>query len=165
MTKDIIRKTLELVKTDEMSDKGNIVYDIPVFLDYLFGTVLRAKYNVRWDSILKIFIIQLLDEGQELSINVPHHARTYYLGSSDNYINSYGKLEEPGLLEFINQLCFILNKEEDEEDIETLLPITRKIYEIDFIRGKILVSDLEIVPYLLRRENDLLYSYKIRLVL
>ena len=35
MTKDIIRKTLELVKTDEMSGDGNAIYDIPVFLDYL----------------------------------------------------------------------------------------------------------------------------------
>lgn len=164
MTKDIIRKTLELVKTDKMSDEGNIIYDVPVFLDYLFGTILRARYNVRWDSVFKVFIVQLHDEGQELSINVPHDSRTYYL-DNDNYFDPYGKLEEPGLLRFIDQLCFILNKKEDEEDIETLLPITKKVYEIDFIRGKILVSDLEIVPYLLRRENNLLYSYKIRLVL
>ena len=164
MTKDIIRKTLELVKTDKMSDEGNIIYDIPVFLDYLFGTILRARYNVRWDSVFKVFIVQLHDEGQELSINVPHDSRTYYL-DNDNYFDPYGKLEEPGLSRFIDQLCFILNKKEDEEDIETLLPITKKVYEIDFIRGKILVSDLEIVPYLLRRESNLLYSYKIRLVL
>lgn len=164
MTKDIIRKTIELVKTDKKSDEGNIIYDVPVFLDYLFGTILRARYNVRWDSAFKVFIVQLHDDGQELLINVPHHARTYYL-ASDNYFDSYGKLEEPGLLSFIDQLCFVLNKKEDEEDIETLLPITKKVYEIDFIRGKILVSDLEIVPYLLRRENNLLYSYKIRLVL
>jgi hypothetical protein len=164
MTKDIIRKTLELVKTDKMSDEGNIIYDVPVFLDYLFGTILRARYDVRWDSVFRVYIVQLHDEGQELSINVPHNARTYYL-DNDNYFDPYGELEEPGLLRFINQLCFILNKKEDEEDIETLLPLTKKVYEIDFIRGKILVSDLEIVPYLLRRENNLLYSYKIRLVL
>ena len=164
MTKDIIRKTLELVKTDKMSDEGNIIYDVPVFLDYLFGTILRARYNVRWDSVFKVFIVQLHDEGQELSINVPHHSRTYYL-DNDNYSCSSGELEEPGLSRFIDQLCFILNKKEDEEDIENFLPLTKKIYEIDFVRGKILVSDLEIVPYLLRRENNLLYSYKIRLVL
>lgn len=164
MTKDIIRKTLELVKTDKMSDEGNIIYDVPVFLDYLFGTILRARYNVRWDSVFKVFIVQLRDEGQELSINVPHNARTYYL-DSDNYSCIGGELEEPGLSRFIDQLCFILNKKEDEEDIETLLPMTKRIYEIDFVRGKILVSDLEIVPYLLRRDDNLLYSYKIRLVL
>lgn len=165
MTKDIIRKTLELVKTDEMSDEGNIIYDIPVFLDYLFGTILRARYEVRWDPVFRVFIVQLHDKGQELSINVPHNVRTYYLDNGDYYFDASGRLEEPGLLRFIDQLCFILNKEGDEEDIETLLPITKKVYEIDFIRGKILVSDLEIVPYLLRRENNLLYSYKIRLVL
>lgn len=164
MTKDIIRKTLELVKTDEMSDDGNIIYDVPVFLDYLFGTILRARYNVRWDPVFRVFVVQLHDDGQELLINVPHNSRTYYL-DNENYFCGNGELEEPGLSRFIDQLCFILNKKEDEEDIEAFLPMTKRIYEIDFVRGKILVSDLEIVPYLLRRENNLLYSYKIRLVL
>lgn len=164
MTKDIIRKTLELVKTDEMSDDGNIIYDVPVFLDYLFGTILRARYSVRWDSVFRVFVVQLHDDGQELLINVPHNSRTYYL-DNENYFCGNGELEEPGLSRFIDQLCFILNKKEDEEDIEAFLPMTKRIYEIDFVRGKILVSDLEIVPYLLRRENNLLYSYKIRLVL
>ena len=164
MTKDIIRKTLELVKTDKMSDDGNIIYDIPVFLDYLFGTILRARYSVRWDFTFRVFVVQLHDNGQELLINVPHNSRTYYL-DNENYFCGNGELEEPGLSRFIDQLCFILNKKEDEEDIENFLPMTKRIYEIDFIRRKILVSDLEIVPYLLRRENNLLYSYKIRLVL
>lgn len=164
MTKDIIRKTLELVKTDKMSDEGNIIYDVPVFLDYLFGTILRARYEVRWDFVFRVFVVQLHDNGQELLINVPHNSRTYYL-DNENYFCGNGELEEPGLSRFIDQLCFILNKKEDEEDIETLLPMTKRIYEIDFVRGKILVSDLEIVPYLLRRDNNLLYSYKIRLVL
>ena len=165
MTKDIIRKTLELVKTDKKSDEGNIIYNVSVFFFYLFGTILRARYDVRWDSVFRVYIVQLHDKGQELSINVPHNARTYYLDNGDYYFDASGRLEEPGLSRFIDQLCFILNKKEDEEDIEAFLPITKRIYEIDFVRGKILVSDLEIVPYLLRRENNLLYSYKIRLVL
>ena len=76
MTKDIIRKTLELVKTDKKSDEGNIIYNVSVFLDYLFGTILRARYDVRWDSVFRVYIVQLHNKGHALLINVPYHDTT-----------------------------------------------------------------------------------------
>lgn len=154
MTKDIIRKSLELVKTDKMSDNREDLYDVGVFLNFLFGTLIRAKYRPVWNSSVPYTYVIVCDNS--------------YTFPAEYFTTFGGYLKGCWIDNFVEDLDKILD-DEDREDIETLLPLAKRYYQVWWdnsmaING-IAVSEPDIIPYLMRREDKIIYTVKTCLML
>ena len=156
MTKDIIKRSLELVKTDKMSHTEKVLYDVGTFLNFLFGTIIRAKYRAIWNKVSDTYTIIIISSRTDVTFS-PKFFRVV-----DGY------LKQCWINEFVEELDKIFD-DEDREDIEILLPLARRYYQVWLDNTTVIsgmtVSDPEIIPYLMRREDKILYSIKTCLML
>ena len=156
MTKDIIKRSLELVKTDKMSHTEKVLYDVGTFLNFLFGTIIRAKYRAIWNKVSDTYTIIIIS------------SRTDVTFSPKFFTVVDGYLKQCWINEFVEELDKIFD-DEDREDIEILLPLARRYYQVWLDNTTVIsgmtVSDPEIIPYLMRREDKILYSIKTCLML